>query len=149
MTRTTAAPVVRRARSLASAHARKLRYVAAGAWNTAFGYGSFAILCRLGQKIGVHYLYALAAAQVLATMNGYMTHKHFTFKTAGFALMREYLRFSAVYWALFVVNLFALPALVHVTGLGPILAQGLFLPVTIVGGYLAHSRFSFAERRLP
>ncbi|MDE2491985.1 MAG: GtrA family protein [Elusimicrobia bacterium] len=139
-------PSARRARAFASAHARKIRYVAVGLWNTAFGYGAFALLCHLGQKVGVHYLYALAAAQALATTNGYLAHKHFTFKTAGFALLREYLRFSAVYWAIFVVNAFALPQLVRVTGLGPILAQGLFLPFTIVAGYLAHSRFSFASK---
>lgn len=131
-------------KSWLKSHERKVRYVAAGSWNTLFGYIVFAAFCRTAQSYGIHYLYALAAAQVLGTLNGYLTHKHFVFKTAGFALLREYFRFSAVYWAIFVVNAFALPALVRATGLGPILAQGLFLPISIVIGYLAHSRFSFA-----
>lgn len=132
------------ARALLKAHRRKVRYFAAGLWNTAFGYGVFALLCRFAQSAGVHYLYALAAAQVLGTANSYMTHKHFVFKTPGFAVLREYFRFTSVYWVIFVFNAFALPAAVHATGLGPVLAQGLLLPVTIVLGYLAHSRFSFA-----
>lgn len=131
-------------RKLWRRHEKKARYFAAGLWNTAFGYGVFAVLCRIGQSFGIHYLCALAAAQVLGTTNAYLTHKHFVFKTAGFAVLREYFRFTSVYWGIFVVNAFALPAAIRMTGLGPILAQALLLPLTITLGYLAHSRFSFA-----
>lgn len=135
-------------RTLLRKHERKLRYGVAGAWNTAFGYGMFAILCRAARPAGLHYLYALAAAHVLATTNAYFTHKHFVFKTAGFAVLREYFRFTAVYWALFVVNAASLPLLVRATGLGPVLAQGLFLPVVVGAGYLAHSRVTFVDASL-
>ena len=125
-------------------HERKARYFAVGVWNTLFGYGVFALFCGTARSASDHYVYTLAASQVLGTTNAYFMHKHFVFKTAGFAVLREYFRFTSVYWAIFVVNAFALPAVVRQTGLGPILSQGMILPLTIVLGYLAHSRFSFA-----
>lgn len=121
---------------------RKARYLAAGAWNTLFGYAVFAVLCRAAQGLRMHYLFALTLSHLLATTNAYLSYKRFVFKTGG-AWTQEYLRFSAVYWALFAVNLAALPALIHATGLGPVSAQGILLSATVSASYLAHSRFSF------
>lgn len=121
---------------------RKARYLAAGAWNTLFGYAAFVVLCHAAQALRMHYLGALTLSHVLSTMNAYLSYKHFVFKTGG-AWLHEYLRFSAVYWAMFAVNLAALPALVHATGLGPVPAQGILLVATVCASYLAHTRFSF------
>lgn len=129
-------------------HERKIRYLVAGAWNTLFGYGAFIVLYRVALALKIHYLFALAAGNVLGTTNNYFSYKHFVFKTAGISFLREYFRFSMVYWVIFAINLFALPALVKVTGLGPVPAQGLILAFTIIAGYLAHSRISFRDPRV-
>jgi putative flippase GtrA len=121
---------------------RGWRYLLAGAWNTLFGYGSFVVLCRAASALGVHYLIALSISHVLATTNAYLSYKHFVFKTSGGAV-REYFRFTLVYWAIFAVNLAALPALIRATGLGAIAAQGIITAFAVAASYLAHSRFSF------
>lgn len=134
-------------RTVLKTHERKVRYVAAGAWNALFGYAAFIVLYRVALALHVHYLFALAASTVLGTVNNYLSYKHFVFKTAGIALLREYFRFSMVYWVIFSVNLFALPALVRASGLGPIPAQGIILAIAAAAGYVAHERFSFREHR--
>jgi putative flippase GtrA len=129
-------------KKLLKAHDRKIRYLATGMWNTLFGYGCFAILCRLGSMVHVHYLFALVGSQVLGTTNTFLSYKHFVFKTKG-GYLREYFRFSLVYWVLFILNLCLLPVVVNAAHIGPILAQGMILPVTVVASYFFLSRFSF------
>lgn len=129
-------------KELWTVHGRKIRYLAAGGWNTIFGYGSFVGLYHIAVALNLHYLVALTASQVLATTNAFMMYKHFVFKTQG-DYLREYFRFSAVYWVLFLFNLVLLPILVNTAHIGPVLAQGIILPVTVVASYLVHSRFSF------
>ena len=124
------------------AHERKLRYLAAGAWNTAFGYGAFVALYFLGRRLGLHYLVALTVSNVLAIANAYLTYKHFVFRTSEYSIA-EFARFSTVYWVGFGVNLFVLPALVRGLGWNPVLAQALITGLAAVAGYLAHGRFSF------
>ena len=128
----------------AASGSRTLRYLVTGAWNTLFGYGVFVALCRAGERVGAHYLWALTVSQALATVNAYLGYKHFVFKTSG-GWVREYARFSLVYWIVFAVNFAALPALVNATGLGPIPVQGALLCVTVAASYWAHGRFSFGQ----
>lgn len=120
-------------------HNQKIRYLAAGMWNTLFGYAIYALCCRLANG---RYFFALSVSQILGTTNAFLSYKHFVFKTRG-DYLREYFRFSLVYWVLFVFNLIALPLLIKNTHIGPIEAQGLILPVTVILGYLVHNRFSF------
>jgi hypothetical protein len=42
------------------------------------------------------------------------------------------------------VKLLTLPTLFRAARIGPVPAQGIILAVTVVAGYAAHSRFSFA-----
>lgn len=124
-------------------HRKKILYLAAGAWNTAFGYGAFAGLYLLGRRFGWHYLAALAISNVLAILNAYLSYKLLVFRTRG-RWLGELARFSMVYWVVFAANAAALPALVRGLGLNPLAAQAVFTAVTVAAGYLAHDRFSFA-----
>ncbi len=127
-----------------AAHRKKLLYLAAGAWNTAFGYGAFAGLYMLGRRFGWHYLVALTLSQILAILNAYLSYKFFVFRTRG-RWLGELARFSTVYWVVFAVNAAALPALVRGLRWNPLAAQAVFAAVTVIASYLAHSRFSFAS----
>ena len=104
-----------------------------------FGYAAYAGLYRLG----CHYLVALTISQVVGVLNAYLCYKLFVFRTRG-AWVREFVRFSAVSWAVFAANAAVLPALVRGLGWTPLVAQAVFTVVSVVALYLAHDGFSFA-----
>jgi putative flippase GtrA len=117
-------------------------YLAAGAWNTVFGYGVFALFYRAGRTFGWGYLPALWMSQLLAIANAYVSYKFLVFRTRG-AWLTEFARFSLVYWVVLAANTLALPALVRGLGWNPLAAQAAFTAATVVAGYFAHDRFSF------
>lgn len=121
---------------------RPLRFLAVGAWNTLFGYGSFVALYWVGLRLGLHYLFAMVASTALAIANSYWTYRTFVFATHA-ACWAEFSRFLTVYAGLFVYNLVALPTLVEFTPLGPVPAQALVTVVALAGTYVAHTLFSF------
>ena len=131
-----------KARNFARRHEKKIRYLFVGAWNTLFRYVCFVFLYHAGDWMRRHYLVALLISQFFGIANAYLGYKHFVFKTKG-GYMREYFRFSGVYWIIFIFNFFALPFLVHKTSLGPVMAQAVLLPITVVLSYVVHNRFSF------
>ncbi len=122
-------------------HRKKIAYLAVGGWNTAFGYGSFAALYFVCQRLGWHYLVALTVSQALSILNGYIGYKRLVFRTTG-GWLAELGRFSLVYWGLFAANAAILPAMVH-AGMSPLAAQAVFTVLTVAGTYFAHGRFSF------
>lgn len=125
-----------------SLQSEKLRYLLAGGYNTAFGYGLFAVLILLvGDRF--HYLIILPVSHVIAVTNAYFTYRFLVFRGAASDL-KSYLRFHAVYLASLGFGMVALPLLVEIGGCRPILAQGVVLVVTVVMSYVLHKRFSFA-----
>ena len=127
-----------------SAHRKKILYLIAGGWNTAFGYGSFALLYLACRRLSGGYMVALAISTVLGILNAYASYKFLVFRTRG-PWMRELARFSTVYWIVFAANVAVLPALVRGLHWNPLVAQAAFTAVTVVASYLAHSRYSFAS----
>jgi putative flippase GtrA len=130
------------ARTALRLDSEKLRFVLVGAWNTLFGYGLFAALERtLGQE--THYLVALVVAHVIATLTAFFLHRHWTFKVQGGSLLGDLVRFWSVYAGLLAVNAVMLPLLVEVVGIHVLIAQALFVVVTVVSSYFGHKYFSF------
>ena len=129
-------------RELLRTHRKKVAYLIVGGWNTAFGYGSFAVLYLVCKRLGLHYLVALTVSQALSILNAYVGYKHFVFRSDAH-WVRELARFSLVYWIIFAANLVALPMLVKGLGWSPLLGQALFTAVTVCVSYLAHDNFSF------
>lgn len=122
--------------------ARPLRFLLVGAWNTAFGYLAFVGFVAATRALGVSYLYATLPAQIVAILNAYLCHRYITFPDGEGGLW-AFLRFNAVYWVLFVVNVGLLAALVDGLGWLPEVAQALLTVLTVVVSYGAHRRFSF------
>jgi len=120
---------------------QEVRYVLAGGWNTAFGYGVYAGAYWL-LRPRVHYMVIAVASNILAITMAYATHKLFVFRTRG-NVVREYLRFYGVYGLTAVLGLVALPFCVEVLGISPYVAPLLFLVVSVVVSYLGHKHFSF------
>jgi putative flippase GtrA len=117
------------------------RFVAAGAWNTVFGYAAFAALVAVFSP-RVHYVWLGVAGNVLAITNAFVVHKLFVFKTKG-NYIREYLRYYVVYGSTAVVGLALLAVCASGLGLNLYLAQAVALGVQAAISFAGHRRFSF------
>ncbi len=130
-------------------HETKLRFVVVGAWNTLFGYFVFVLLDEIFssfvQRPQIAYMSALVLANVIAVLNAFALHRHFTFrsKVRGLAVLGELVRFSSTYLFTFLLSLVLLPAFVEVCGFSARLAGAVVILVCTVISYLGHSRFSF------
>ena len=122
---------------------RPLRFLAAGAANTAFGLAIYPLLLWSTPLLRTHYLLALGIAQAVSLCFAFATYKIGVFRTHG-NLAREFGAFSSFYLFNYAANWAALPLLVELAGVPPVLAQLGFTALLIVGSYFWHSRVSFA-----
>jgi putative flippase GtrA len=126
--------------------------VVVGGWNTAFGYGVFAMLTHLlGDLFAYAHLLAAVIAHIAAITVAYAGYKVFVFKTKG-NYLREYLRFHLVYGVTAAVSLMLLPILVAlITPVlddprhAPYVAQAAIAAVVALLGFIGHQRFSFRQ----
>ena len=130
-----------------------IRYLLVGGWNTAFGYGAFAVLnYLLTGVIPYPYMVANVLANVVSITVAYFGYKFLVFKTKG-NYWREYLRTYLVYGASCLASLAMLPVAVVLVGLVvpnralvPYIAQAIILPVIVASSYFGHKKFSFRVR---
>jgi putative flippase GtrA len=123
-----------------------LRYLAVGAFNTAFGYGLFALLTYLFHG---RYIAASLLANLIAITVAFLGYKWFVFKTKG-NYWKEWIRCVGVYSTMMIFTLAALPVLVtlleRIAGhpaLAPYIAGALLTGCTVVMSFFGHKRFSF------
>lgn len=129
-------------RRLADRHQTKVRFLVAGAFNTALGLGVYPALYFLMTPLRLHYLTILAISQVVCVTFAFLTNKFLVFRTSG-NYLREYGKFITFHLSYFLVNLAVLPALVEFAGMNPVWAQTLFAVLVIVSSYFWHSRITF------
>lgn len=123
-----------------------------GAWNTLFGYGTYALFTAiLMRRSGFGYLYAAVLSSLLNITVAYLGYKFFVFKTKG-RYLTEWSRCILVYGSAMLPGLFALPVLVeglhhglHLTKSAPYIAGAIVTGVTALYGFLGHKHFSFRE----
>ena len=126
------------------------RYLLVGAWNTLFGYGSFAALTAILDPIVPHsYILACLIASLLNITVSYLGYKWFVFKTQG-NYLREWTRCVAVYSGVIVLGVVLLPILVLAIRRGtpfvhaaPYIAGAILTAVSAVYSFIGHKRFSF------
>lgn len=121
---------------------RPVRFAAAGAANTAFGLAIYPLLLWSAPLLHTHYLVALGIAQAVSLCFAFATYKLGVFRTRG-NIAREFGAFSSFYLFNYAANWAALPLLVELAAIPPVLAQLGFTAVLIVGSYFWHSRVSF------
>jgi putative flippase GtrA len=121
---------------------RPLRYLLAGAANTAFGLAIYPLLLWSVPAFHTHYLIALALAQAISLCFAFATYKLGVFRTRG-NVAREFGAFSSFYLFNYAANWAALPLLVELGGVPPIVAQLGFTALLIVGSWFWHSRVTF------
>jgi putative flippase GtrA len=121
---------------------RPLRFMLAGAANTAFGLAIYPLLLWSVPAFHTHYLIALGVAQAISLCFAFATYKIGVFRTRG-NVAREFGTFSSFYLFNYAANWAALPLLVELGGVPPILAQLGFTALLILGSWFWHSRVTF------
>jgi putative flippase GtrA len=129
------------------------RYILVGGFNTAFGFGVFALLNWSFQGLGsFSYMYAWALANVIAITAAFLAYKWFVFRTRG-NYLTEWTRCFGVYGSGIVFGLVALPITVtilrkalHRPEEAPYLAMAALTVVTVFLSFLGHKHFAFRHK---
>lgn len=118
-----------------------VRYLIAGAWNTAFAYGIVVVLyAKLSPQLATWEVALIA--NVLAISMSFLTYKLFVFRTHG-NWLREYLRCYVAYGGMSIVSIALFTALVDGLRQSVWLAQALTILITVGVSYFAHKTFTF------
>ena len=133
-------------RAIHEGRRRPLRYLMAAGANTMFGLTLYPALLWFSPYLHRHYLVGLAIAQVFSVCFAFLTYKFGVFQTRG-RYAREFTAFASFYAVNYAANWAALPALVELAGLSPIVAQFFFSLIVIVGSYVWHSRVTFSKAK--
>lgn len=126
---------------------QRVRFLAVGGVNTLLGYGIYAILAQwVFERVPFGYLLALVVSYAIAITVAFVLYRRFVFVVKGNVLV-DFMRFVGVYAVSILANAAALPVLVEVLRLHPLLAQAIVLIVTTLISFVGHKHFSF--RRSP
>ncbi len=127
-----------------------LRYLTVGAWNTLFGYSTYALFTALLMpRVRYGYLLASAFSSLLNITVAYFGYKFFVFKTKGNYLI-EWLRCILVYGSGMLPGLILLPLLVeglhywfHLSRSAPYIAGAVVMGLGVFYSFFGHRHFSF------
>jgi putative flippase GtrA len=123
---------------------QRVAFVLVGTVNTVVGFGWFALAeLTIGRWLG--YLVSLGIAHILSVLCAFVLYRNFVFRVRGH-VMRDLARFELVYLVAISVNFVALPLLVELAGLPPLLAQALIVTVTTLISFFGHRYFSFRRK---
>jgi putative flippase GtrA len=130
-----------------------VRYVLVGGFNTAFGFGLFALLNWSFKGLGPYnYMYAAVLANFIAISVAFLGYKWFVFRTRGNYLI-EWLRCFGVYGSSALIGLAGLPILVpllrrflHKPEEAPYIAAAILTVITMIFSFLGHKNISFRQK---
>jgi putative flippase GtrA len=124
---------------------RRVRFVGAGAINTAF---AFLVFAALQTTLGgvVNYMIILLFAHVIGVLEAFTLYRLTVFRVRGRILL-DLARFESVYLLALGINAALLPLLVELGHVPVILAQGVIVTFTAVVSYVGHKHFSFRRPR--
>ena len=123
---------------------KPLRFLIAGAINTAFGLSFYPLLLLSAPLFQRHYLAALGVAQVVCLCFAYATYKLGVFRTRG-GIAREFGAFSSFYLISYAANWAVLPLFVELARISPIVVQTGFTVATVASSWFWHTRITFRE----
>ncbi|MGA9901419.1 MAG: GtrA family protein [Terriglobales bacterium] len=126
------------------------RYLLVGAWNTLFGYGSYAFFtATLSPMIPHSYIAASVISSLLNISVSFFGYKWFVFKTKG-NYLREWIRCVGVYSGGILFGVLTLPLLVVVirrntrfVTQAPYIAGAILTAFMVVYSFFGHKKFSF------
>lgn len=126
---------------------QRVRFLAVGGVNTVLGYAIFAVLARWAfAHVPLGYLLALVISYAISITIAFVLYRLFVFVVKGNVLV-DFARFVSVYAVSILANAVALPILVEIGGLNPLIAQAIVLVVTTVISFVGHKHFSFRRKR--
>lgn len=131
-------------RRLAVQHETKVRFLFAGALNTAVGLATYPALYFLLASLELHYMAILLISQVLCVAFSYLTNKYLVFRTTG-NVLREFAKFVTFHLGYLLLNLVSLPLLVEFLHMNPVVGQTLFAVLVIVSSYFWHDNITFSR----
>src|ERR1017187_10708641 len=126
------------------------RYLLVGAWNTLFGYGSYAFFTAILSPMIPHsYIAASVISSLLNISVSYLGYKFFLFKTKG-NYLREWIRCVGVYSVGILFGVLALQILVllirrntRFVAEAPYIAGAILTAFMVVYSFVGHKKFSF------
>jgi putative flippase GtrA len=121
---------------------RPFRYLVAAGMNTAFGLAIYPALLWIFPWLRVHYMIGLFIAQAMSLCFAYASYKLGVFQTRG-GYAREITAFVSFYGVNYAANWIALPALVEIGHIPPIIAQLMFSAAIMITSYFWHSKVTF------
>lgn len=128
--------------SLAARRETEVRFLLAGAVNTALGLAAYPVLYVLLAP-ALHYLVILTLCQIICVTFAFLTNKFLVFRTEG-NMSAELLKFGLFHAMYFCVNMLALPAIVSFSELGPVWGQTLFTSAVIATSFFWHRKVTFS-----
>ncbi|HAY47217.1 MAG TPA: hypothetical protein DCY55_13185 [Gammaproteobacteria bacterium] len=118
-----------------------LRFLVAGAANTAVNYSLFVLLVY----VGVHYNIALVIEYVCGICLGYVLNRYWTFSSTT-SKRKDFPRYIALYVAVFLLNAVILNALVLFDIAGPIVGQLIALCAATLLSFQLQNKWVFAGK---
>lgn len=122
---------------------QRVSFLMVGATNTLVGFATFsALTIWVFHDVHLGYLLSLAISYAIGISLAFVLYRRFVFKVRGY-FIRDFARFTSVYLVAIAVNTAALPLLVEVLALHPLIAQTFILLATTLLSFFGHKRFSF------
>jgi putative flippase GtrA len=127
-----------------------LRYLMVGAWNTLFGYSTYALFTALLMpKVRFGYILASVFSSLINISVAYFGYKFFVFKTKGNYLV-EWFRCILIYGSGMLPGLVLLPLLVeglhygfHLERSSPYIGGALLMGLGMIYSFFGHKHFTF------
>jgi putative flippase GtrA len=128
---------------------QRVRFLAVGGVNTVVGYLIYAVLAQwVFAQVFLGYLISLAISYAISITLAFVLYRRFVFVVRGNVVV-DFVRFVGVYAVSIAANVVALPVLVEIAGLNPLLAQAVVLVVTTIISFVGHKYFSFHRKPNP
>lgn len=122
---------------------RRLRYIVAGGWNTAFGYCiGVGMYLLLATQLYIAEIAVLS--NIVSITMSYTVYRLFVFRSRGPWLI-EYLKCYVVYGGSALLSIALLWAFIKVEGLNIWIAQAGAITITVAVSYIGHSKFTFSR----
>lgn len=123
----------------------KIRFLIVGAFNTAFGFGTFVLVqIWIGQR--VTYIGSLYISHLIGSIVAFNLYRRFVFPVSG-NTFRDFLKFQTVYIFPLLVNTFLLPFFVALLHWNVFVSQAITTVLLTISSYLGHKYFSFRRKK--
>jgi putative flippase GtrA len=130
--------------------AQFVRYALVGGFNTAFGYGLFALFnWSFTGLVKYSYMFASVLASTISITAAFLGYKWFVFRSPGNYLI-EWVRCLSVYGSSIAIGLIGLPILVPILRghlqhpeRAPYIAAAILTVITVVFSFFGHKNISF------